>query len=55
MRPGGPSVAPVMLWPLLAMLLGFACLYLYLLLTRVRLERVRHRAVELRLKRGRRG
>lgn len=55
MRPGGPSVAPVMLWPLLAMLLGFACLYLYLLLERVRLERMRHRSVELRLKRGRRG
>ncbi len=54
-RPGGPSVAPAMLWPLLTMLAGFLCLFTALLLTRIRLERVRHRTAELRLKRGRRG
>ncbi len=54
-RPGGPSVAPAMLWPLLTMLTGFLCLFAALLVTRIRLERVRHRAAELLLKRGRRG
>jgi heme exporter protein C len=54
-RPGGPSIAPAMLWPLLVMLAGFLCLFGCLLLSRARLERLRHRAAELRLKRGRRG
>lgn len=54
-RPGGPSVAPAMLWPLVTMLTGFLFLFAYLLLTRMRLEQARHRADELRLKRGRRG
>ncbi len=54
-QPGGPSVAPAMLWPLLTMLTGFLCLFAALLVTRIRLERVRHRTAELRLKRGRRG
>jgi heme exporter protein C len=54
-RPAGPSVAPVMLWPLFTMLAGFLCLFTFLLLTRIRLERVRHRVSALRLKRGRRG
>jgi hypothetical protein len=34
---------------------GLVLLYSYLLVERVRLERLRHRAVEVRLKRGRRG
>ncbi len=55
MRPGGPSIAAPMLWPLLTMLAGFVCLYGYLLLKRIGLERTRQRARELRLKRGRRG
>lgn len=54
-RPGGPSVAAVMLWPLFTMLAGFLCLTTALILQRVRLERLRHRTAELLLKRGRRG
>jgi heme exporter protein C len=53
-RPGGPSVAPVMLVPLGVAFLGMVLLYGYLLLERVRLERIRHRSFEARLKRGRR-
>ena len=55
LRPGGPSVASVMLVPLLINFLGLILLYTYLLLERIRLERIRHRAAESRLKRGRRG
>jgi heme exporter protein C len=55
LRPGGPSVAPAMLVPLAVTFVGLVLLYSYLLLERVRLERMRHRSAELRLKRGRRG
>lgn len=55
LRPGGPSVAPAMLVPLAVTFVGLVLLYSYLLLERVRLERLRHRSAELRLKRGRRG
>ena len=55
LRAGGPSVAPAMLVPLATMLAGLLCLYAYLLLERVRLERVRQQVSELRLTRGRRG
>jgi len=55
LRPGGPSVARSMLVPLLVNMLGMALLYTYFLLRRVQLERGRHRILEGRLKRGRRG
>lgn len=55
LRPGGPSVAPVMLVPLAINFAGLILLYTYLLLERIRLERIRHQAAETRLKRGRRG
>jgi heme exporter protein C len=55
LRPGGPSVASVMLVPLAINFVGLTLLYTYLLLERIRLERMRHRAAEARLKRGRRG
>lgn len=55
LRAGGPSVAPAMLVPLAVIFVGLVLLYSYLLLERVRLERIRHRSAELRLKRGRRG
>lgn len=55
LRPGGPSVAPSMLVPLALNFAGLVLLYTYLMLERVRLERIRHRAAETRLKRGRRG
>jgi len=54
-RAGGPSVAPVLLWPLVFNILAMLVLYSYLLVERVRLERVRHRSAAARLKRGRRG
>ena len=37
-RAGGPAIEPVMLWPLLAMILGFMLLFVALLLGRVRTE-----------------
>jgi heme exporter protein C len=55
LRPASPSVAPVMLVPLAINFAGLVLLYTYFLLERVRLERIRHRAAEARLKRGRRG
>ena len=55
LRPGGPSVARSMLVPLLVNMLGMVLLYTYFLLRRVQLERGRHRILEGRLKRGRRG
>jgi len=55
LRPGGPSVAPVMLWPLVFNIVAMLVAYSYFLLERVRLERIRHRTAEVRLKRGRRG
>ncbi len=55
LRPGGPSVAPVLMIPLGLNFAGLVLLSAYLLLERVRLERLRHRAAEVRLKRGRRG
>jgi heme exporter protein C len=55
LRPGGPSVASAMLVPLGINLLGLLLLYTYFLLERVRLERIRHRTIEVRLRRGRRG
>jgi len=55
LRPGGPSVASVMLVPLAINFAGLILLYTYLLLERIRLECIRHRAAETRLKRGRRG
>jgi heme exporter protein C len=54
-RPGGPSVASPMLVPLAVNFAGLVLLYAYFLVERVRLERVRHRTAETRLKRGRRG
>lgn len=55
LRPGGPSVASIMLVPLVVNFAGLLLLYTYFLVERVRLERLRHRASEVRLKRGRRG
>lgn len=55
LRPGGPSVASIMLVPLAVNFAGLVLLYTYFLVERVRLERIRHRAAEVRLKRGRRG
>jgi heme exporter protein C len=55
LRPGGPSVAPVILWPLVFNIVAMLVAYSYFLLERVRLERIRHRTAEVRLKRGRRG
>jgi len=55
LRPGGPSVASVMLVPLAINFAGLILLFTYLLLERIRLERIRHRAAETRLRRGRRG
>ena len=55
LRAGGPSVAPVILWPLVFNIVAMMILYSYLLVERVRLERMRHRAADARLKRGRRG
>ena len=55
LRAGGPSVAPVILWPLVFNIAAMVVLYSYLLAERTRLERIRHRAAETRLKRGRRG
>jgi heme exporter protein C len=55
LRPGGPSVASVMLVPLALNFLGLILLSAYLMLERVRLERIRQRTAEVRLKRGRRG
>jgi len=55
LRAGGPSVAPVILWPLVFNIVAMVVLYSYLLVERARLERIRHRAADARLKRGRRG
>ena len=55
LRPAAPSVAPVMLVPLAINFVGLVLLCIYLLLERVRLERIRTCAAEARLKRGRRG
>ena len=55
LRPGGPSMDPVMLGTLAVNLAGLVLLYTYLLLKRIRLEHARHLAVALRLQRGRRG
>jgi heme exporter protein C len=55
LRPSGPSIAPALLVPLLVNMVALALLYTYLLVERIRLERLRHRAAEVRLKRGRRG
>ena len=55
LRAGGPSVARAMLVPLLVNLLGLLLLYVYFLVRRIQLERVRHRIIEVRLRRGRRG
>ncbi len=55
LRPGGPSVATVLLIPLGINVAGLVLLSVYFVLERVRLERIRHRTAELRLKRGRRG
>ena len=54
LRPGGPSVDLALLVPLLVNLVAFLLLYAYLLTTRLRLEALRQRALEVRL-RGRRG
>jgi putative effector of murein hydrolase LrgA (UPF0299 family) len=48
-------VARAMLVPLLVNMQGLMLLYLYFLVRRVQLERVRHRIIEVRLRRGRRG
>jgi heme exporter protein C len=55
LRPGGPSMDPVMLVTLLVNLAGFVSLYGFLLLGRFRLERMRHQAMALRLAGRRRG
>jgi heme exporter protein C len=54
LRPGGPSIALSMLVPLVVNLLGLLLVYAYLLATRLRLEQIRQRTLEVRL-RGRRG
>jgi len=55
LRPGGPSIDPTMLTALLVNLAGLILVYGYFLAERVRLERLRHRILDLRLERGRRG
>jgi heme exporter protein C len=55
LRPGGPSMDTVMLVTLLVNLAGLLLLYVFLLLKRFRLERMRHQSIALRLVRGRRG
>lgn len=55
LRPGGPSVDTALLVPLLVNLVGLMLVYAYYLHGRIRLERMRQRALALRLTRGRRG
>lgn len=54
-RPGGPSIAPALLVPLVVNLVGLVLLCAYYLVERTRLERMRQRALALRVTRGRRG
>ncbi|MBP2670436.1 MAG: ccmC [candidate division NC10 bacterium] len=54
-RPGGPSIDAALLVPLLVNLAGLLLLYGYYVVERTRLERMRQRALALRLTRGRRG
>lgn len=55
LRAGGPSIDPTMLATLLVNLAGLVLLYGFLLIERIRLERIRHQVLGLRLRRGRRG
>jgi len=55
LRPGGPSIDPTMLTALAVNLAGLILIYGYFLAERVRLECLRHRILDLRLERGRRG
>jgi heme exporter protein C len=43
LRPGDPTMAPVMLWTLLLSVVAFTTLYAYLMLARLRLERLEQR------------
>jgi heme exporter protein C len=44
LRPGGPAIAPVFLWPLFLMALGYTLLFLCLWLVRIRTEIVSRKA-----------
>ena len=55
LRPGGPSVDMALLVPLIVNLVALVLVYAYYLVGRMRLERMRQRALALRLTRGRRG
>ncbi len=55
LRAGGPSIDPQMLTVVAVNVCGMLFLYAYLLMERVRLERLRQRALAARLTRGRRG
>jgi len=50
LRPGGPAIAPVFLWPLALMALGYTLLFLCLWLVRIRTEIVSRKARVLLLK-----
>lgn len=47
LRQGGPSIAPVFLWPLFAMALGYTLLFFLLWLIRIRTEILDRRARSL--------
>ncbi len=51
LRPGGPTIHPSMLWPLLIMAVGFTTYYVTVLLWRVRAEIVERKIRALRLTR----
>jgi heme exporter protein C len=55
LRPGGPSIDLALLVPLIVNFAGLLLLYAYYVVERIRLERMRQRALALRLTRGRRG
>ena len=55
LRPGGPSVDTALLVPLVVNLVALMLVYAYYMVERTRLERMRQRAMALRLTRGRRG
>jgi heme exporter protein C len=52
LRPGGPLIAPVFLWPLFVMAAGYTLLFFTLLLLRMRTEILERRARTLALEQG---
>jgi len=49
LKPGGPTIAPVFLWPLLLMALGYTFLFFALWMVRIRTEILRRRSRRLML------